>query len=214
MREKGLSQAALAGAVGASPGAIQQILNGSTKRSTLLIPIADALEVSQLWLRGLSVDRNHGFGPSSRTGGMLLLGDLTTRRQPDVVDPIDPKSPSTKMVFLDHRLVPAFKDAPDARFSLIQKIGDQMAPTIGPEDIILMQLGIFEVDTQDQIWVLGYGGFNMVRRIRKLPDEAFHIYGDNPTVPPFQCTAAELHLYGPVIWSSRHVSPIRRVSNT
>lgn len=57
MDDEGFNQTSLAEAVGATQGAIQQILSGRTKRSRLLPDIADALGVSVQWLIGKSDDR-------------------------------------------------------------------------------------------------------------------------------------------------------------
>src|SRR5690242_11948648 len=54
MDAKGFDQAALAKAAGCTQGAISQIMLGHTQRSKFLPEIAEALDVSVDWLRGLT----------------------------------------------------------------------------------------------------------------------------------------------------------------
>ena len=74
-----IDQAALAKRVGCTPGAISQIISGTTLRSKFLPDIADVLGVSVRWLRG---DDEEG-GPGSRPP----LPDLpqVNDDEPDVV---------------------------------------------------------------------------------------------------------------------------------
>ena len=101
MRRAGMNQSALARATGATQGTIQQILDGSTKRSRLLPDIARALGTTTEFLLGDTDDPSgtspqrpaadrppaapprHGEEPLATAIGAVYAAGIAASREPD-----------------------------------------------------------------------------------------------------------------------------------
>lgn len=68
MADAGINQSELARRIGVTPGAINQIVGGPTKRTRLLPAIARELGVSVDWLAGLTDDRRGDVPEAVLTG--------------------------------------------------------------------------------------------------------------------------------------------------
>lgn len=88
MEAKGYSQSSLAREIGATQGAIQQIISGRTKTSRLLPEIADALGVSVQWLKGKSDDMA-GAAPAPAANGSEQEPELPLPTVPLLVEVLE-----------------------------------------------------------------------------------------------------------------------------
>ncbi len=77
-------------------------------------------------------------------------------------------------------------------------VGDTMEPTIGNEDLFLIDRSYDAIKTNDQIWVVALDGITMVKRVR-TDDEGTRLLSDNPKVPDYAVDAEDLAIIGRVI---------------
>lgn len=200
MRERGYSQNRLAKELGLSQGSIQQILNGSTKKSKWLPDIARALGVTVEWLEGDNV-----------APGMLQKVDDVDFVQLTEIDIgygmgggtfIEEVSDENRAVF-DPRWLAHITRSPPQMLFVARGIGDSMMPTLLDNDTLIVDRGQTRLTQQDRIWALMYGDLGMVKRVRSLPGGQFQLLSDNPVIPPIDAADGEFHLVGRVVWIGR-----------
>ena len=78
-------------------------------------------------------------------------------------------------------------------------MGDSMAPTITPNDLMLIDQSDNSLRLADQIWAFSFGGVGMIKRLRPRPDGSIAILSDNPNVPEDRAVDDELFLIGRVV---------------
>ncbi len=206
MSQRGFSQAALARAADVSPAAIQQILNGSTKRSRSLTSIARALDVSAEWLEGVDTPK--------------------TVTLPTNMDITDYDLVSVQRLFWDHReVIEAAKKRRDRVFvsrswlrhmtrrddpsrTVFVMVGvDSMSPTIQVGDEIAVYVSEEFDESTDGIWIMVYRGNSLLRRLKPVSDTEIEVFADNPNTPPFIVGRDALHISGRVVWHARSMAP-------
>ena len=77
--------------------------------------------------------------------------------------------------------------------------GDSMYPTIGDDDVVLIDRGQRSLLNSDLIWAASYGDAGIVKRLRPMPDGGVKIMSDNEKVRPETAYDGELHIFGRVI---------------
>lgn len=77
--------------------------------------------------------------------------------------------------------------------------GDSMHPTIGDDDVVLIDRGQRSLLNSDLIWAASYGDAGIVKRLRPMPDGGVKIMSDNEKVRPETAYDGELHIFGRVI---------------
>lgn len=77
--------------------------------------------------------------------------------------------------------------------------GNSMYPTIGDNDVVLIDRGQRSLLDSDLIWAGSYGSAGIVKRLRPMPDGGVKIMSDNPSVDPETAYDGELHIFGRVI---------------
>lgn len=94
-----------------------------------------------------------------------------------------------------------------ANLSLIRVAGTSMAPTLGPGDDILVDLGDGEDRLRDGIYVLRQGDELNVKRLAVSPQgRRFTIRSDNPDYPDWtDCTPGTVAIVGRVLWAGRRL---------
>lgn len=78
-------------------------------------------------------------------------------------------------------------------------LGDSMSPTIGTNDLLLIDRSENTLRIADQIWAFSFGGVGMIKRLRPRPDGSIAILSDNPNVPEDRAVDDELFLIGRVV---------------
>lgn len=211
MRELGLSQAALAARIGATQGAVGQIVNGMTNRSRLLPDIAKALGVTTEYLLGDESGRSvPTLTPEAQREAMLDELGIARVREVDVSYGMGGGSlvedfPEQRWAHLDAEWVAGFTRSPAQALFVASGIGDSMAPTLLDSDRLLIDRGQRQPAQQDRLWALAYGDLGMVKRVRRLPGDRFLIMSDNDAVGNFEAVADEVHFIGRVVATIRRV---------
>lgn len=182
MGDARLSQARLAQMVGVSPAAIQQILNGTTKRSKYLPDIAMALDVDPRWLEGKSDKKGYiTIREILRTDAeysLIETWDIKTnfRRDGDVAIGVGELRVPKEM--LDTMLL-----SDDVEHLMVVSDSTDMAPTIMPgETMFVRRLDAFD-ESFNSIWVISLNDIPVIRRVTRSSTIEYILNADNPSVP-------------------------------
>ncbi len=201
MRERGLDQSALASRVGCTPGAINQIVNGTTHRSRFLPAIARELGVSVAWLQGAAV-REDPLGDTE---------ELAARRLDAVLVPhlsltfsMGGGSVISEPTVLGYFSVPKewlrghIRGTPED-VAIIMGEGDSMEPTIRDGDMLLIDRAQRTMRQSDQIWAIAVRDSGSVKRLRRARSGGYEIHSDNPSVPVDFADDGEMVIVGRMI---------------
>lgn len=91
-----------------------------------------------------------------------------------------------------------FTSAPSEQLVFIHRIGDGMEPTLSDRDLLLIDCSLKEVQTGDQIWLVGASGSGMVKRVRLEKGRA-RLMSDNPSIADYLVELDQLRLVGRVV---------------
>lgn len=198
MSQLRLSQAELARRASISPAAVQQMLNGKIKTTRAIREIADALSVNRDWLEGLTDDP---------------LSDMRTNDPSDKEVRVIPYSTNSsgKPVLKFLQLSSFWLDqiSSDSTASVLVMaviLSGSMAPTLMPQDNVLVRLSDKFDGKPNSIWFVLIDGETVYRRVRAT-SVGFHLSADNPIVTPVELNAADVGFYGEVIWQGRKINP-------
>lgn len=95
--------------------------------------------------------------------------------------------------------------APAERLFVAKGDGDSMFPTLVNEDQVLIDTTQRVLNLQDRIWAISVHGAGMIKRLRSAGKGRVKILSDNPSVPPDEVDAEDLHIVGRVIFVGRRV---------
>lgn len=210
MGERGISQAALARAVGVSQPTISAIFNGDTQRSKHLRQIAIELDTTEAWLLGETEDPDAGaLGTADRAGMAEKLGLWLV---PDMEISLAMGSGSFLDVFerrgdraFDREWLRSVSGGNLEKLFVAQGDGDSMEPTLRDGDVVLIDGSQRVIDKPERVWAVSYGGLGMIKRVRRLPDGSHELMSDNPSVRTIRATDGEMHILGRVIWIGRRI---------
>lgn len=210
MEQHDMSQADLARSVGATQGAIQQILSGATQKSRLIPDIARTFGVSADYLLGYTEDpvspreaRSRGL-PTETIADDRVIGiqevDLSYGMGGGT---FIEDYPEHETAYFDFRFVQRLTRAPSTMLFVARGLGDSMMPTLLDNDMVMVDRSRTMIDVQDRIWAVMYGDLGMIKRIRRLPNNRLEIMSDNANVTPIEADADEVRVIGRVIWHAR-----------
>jgi phage repressor protein C with HTH and peptisase S24 domain len=207
MAEGDWDQSSLARAAGCTPGAINQIVAGLSKRSRFLPEIAAALGVSLRWLMGEEVPRDVDTVPPSKElapsdFGVVAIAsiDLAYGMGGMFTDlPIE-----EQVMHFPRIWVESITHAPPELLTWVRPRGESMAPTINDSDLVLFDRSERTIREQDAIWVFTIGDVGSIKRLR-LRGNKVTILSDNERVPPDEADANEINLIGRVVFIGKRV---------
>ena len=204
LEKRGMTQAALAREVGISTQAIWKLANGHARSSAHLHKIARALGTSPEYLEGETDD------PEDRSQAKLADASPPAAPRQDMVEVamVDlaygmggtylAEHPDSRMEEFPLSFLRHFTKADPRQLMIAEGVGDSMAPTIGPSDLVLIDRGQDNLNVNDRIWACAIGEVGMIKRLRVRGDMVT-ILSDNPNVPEDQAADGELHLIGRVV---------------
>ena len=107
----------------------------------------------------------------------------------------------------DERWLKRLTSTPPGKLSIVRVEGDSMAPTLSPDDDVLVDLGDCGDRLRDGIYVLRIDDALVVKRLALNPiGRRITVQSDNPAYPDWpDCGLDEIHCIGRVIWSGRRV---------
>ena len=205
--EKGISQSALARAIGVSPTAIWKLVNEpGAQGSKHLHKIAQEVGTTPEYLLDETEDASPGAVADRRLAFRAEHPELSDTVEIDEIDLrfglggqyLDGPVAVEKRKF-SRNWLRNFTDSPPEMLSWTSGSGDSMAPTILDSDMILIDRSDRDVEFGDKFWALAYGNVGMIKRLRPMPDGGVKILSDNTLVPPETAYDDELHVVGRVV---------------
>lgn len=221
MQRAGMNQSQLAEAVGVKQPSIGRLISGETKTTRAIEQIARALGTTAAYLKGEADDAG---------GGSVGEGRTSFRAQPPAPPAPEPDPDHVEIDMLDlaYGMGGTFVDIGDdgieaekVRFSrswlrqfthapphllfTTKGVGDSMWPTIGDNDVVVINRAERVVEFADKIWAVVYGGVGSIKRLRPLPDGSVELHSDNQMVRPARATDGDLHIVGRVVAVVRKV---------
>lgn len=166
MRDRDISQGMLANRVGLSQPAVWRLVNGSSKSSRKIIPIAAVLGVSPEWLES-------GNGPKS--GVDDAIGDESLYRisaiDPEMIagcdETINAKARAVRSVNLSEEYARnLFGNRPPEDIRLLTMPNDAMGKTIADGSLLFVDIKVNKV-TSDGVYVFINDGVLDVRRLQR-----------------------------------------------
>lgn len=220
-REIGVSQQALADAVGMRQASIADIEAGKVKRPGKLMEIAAALRTSQEWLIGgegppeavedtcpdartsrpmsgiLEIDVRAGMGGGGLTDGREVVHNGR------FVDPVKDEAWHFPASFLRDEL-----RAPERRIQILETQGDSMAPTIMSGDRVIIDTG-HTTPSPDGIYAIrDRFGAIVVKRLQVLrrgDPPIIRIISDNRAHDSEDVGVDEIQIFGRVLWGLKRL---------
>ena len=210
MAQRGLSQQALADAVGVKQPTINRLINGGQAGSKHLHRIASALQTTPAFLTGEASDPDEGaenfalsLNPANDDRVIEIpVIDLAYGMGGTYLDHVDPEARGEPFPL---SFIRRYTKAKAEDLVIADGLGDSMSPTIGSNDQMLIDRSIDSLRVADQIWAFSFGGVGMVKRLRPRPDGSIAILSDNPAVPEDRAVDDELFLIGRVVAIVRKV---------
>ncbi|WP_454599101.1 XRE family transcriptional regulator [Qipengyuania sp. SM2507] len=197
LAKSGKTQADLARAIGVSPQAISKMVSGNTAETPKLHLIARFLEVAPDYLTGETDDpfANAPLAAPPRADMVQVamldlaygMGETFLEDHPDV------RQEEFPLAFIRH-----FTKSRVTDLMIAEGVGDSMAPTIGPNDLVLIDRAAVNLNIDDRIWACAIGQMGMIKRLRGSGD-GVTILSDNPNVPDNHAADGELHIIGRVV---------------
>jgi phage repressor protein C with HTH and peptisase S24 domain len=204
----GISQAELARRVSVRQSSINALVRGETRSSRHLHAIARELKTSTAYLLGETDDPAEGASPLPTRAAVAEQLDLVEIRSIDLAYgmggtftdvPID-----EQVQHFPRQWIQSITHTAPAMLTWARGRGESMAPTIGPDDLILIDRSERTVREQDSIWAFTVGEIGMIKRLR-VRGETVTILSDNPSVPPDAATVDEINIVGRIAFVGRRL---------
>lgn len=214
----GMSQSALARAVGVSPQAIHKIAGGTTTQTAHIYAIAKALQTTPEYLAGETDDplpaaahdtsREFGgfpaeFASTAKTESLVGVReiDLTFGMGATYMDvPV-----TTQVRQFSREWLRQYTHADPDHLFFAQGIGNSMEPYIHSHDLLLIDTSQNSIRLSDQVWAVAYANCGSIKRIRPMADGSVKMMSDNPTVSDEVAHDGELHVIGRVVAIIRRI---------
>tara|TARA_R110002072_G_scaffold38314_4_gene110889 strand:+ start:1810 stop:2451 length:642 start_codon:yes stop_codon:yes gene_type:complete len=197
MADQGLSQAELARRVGVSQPTIFKLIHANKSGSKHLHLVARVLGTTPDYLEGATddpfADAPLPAPPRDDVVQVAMLdlaygmGETFLEHSPEV------RHEEFPLAFIRH-----FTKSRVTDLMIAEGVGDSMAPTIGPNDLVLIDRAAINLNIDDRIWACAIGEMGMIKRLR-ASGEGITILSDNPVVPDNHAADGELHIIGRVV---------------
>ena len=189
MAEKDLGQAELARRVGISQASIWHLINKGKTGSRHITKIARELGTTVAYLEGETDDSDADAPlPAPPRDNMVEVAmvDLAYGMGGTFLA----EHPDARMEEFPLSFLRNFTKADPGQLMIAEGVGDSMAPTIGPSDLVLIDRGQNNLNIDDD-----------PRRIKRLRvrGDTVTLLSDNANVPEDRAADGELHLIGRVV---------------
>lgn len=204
MDMRGQTQNRLAQEVGVSSSMIGKLARGESRGSTHLFKIAKALKTSPDYLTGEIDDPDEGaFIPPTKEDVAVEFG-LVQIEEIDLAIGMGSAYSEEFPVYAASQWMPEswvrqFTEAPAKFLTIARPRGDSMYPTINDRDIVIIDRSRRNIDEQEAIWALFYGGLGTIKRVRALPDGSYKLMADNQQVSDEMAVDGEMSVFGRVV---------------
>ena len=197
LEQRNMSQAELAREVGISTQAIWKLVNGRSRSSSHLHKIARVLGTTAEYLSGETDDpiANAQTALVARSGMVPVeIVDLAYGMGGTFLD----EDAESRMEEFPLSFLRQFTKSDPGQLLIAEGMGDSMAPTIAPSDLVLIDRGQNTLNINDRIWACAVGEIGMIKRLR-VRGETVTILSDNENVSDDHAADGELHIVGRVV---------------
>jgi phage repressor protein C with HTH and peptisase S24 domain len=203
MRARGYSQSSLGRDVGVSQATIGKIVTGHSLNSSYLAKIARLLQTTTAYLEGEVDDpAEDAFIPPTPAEIAEQMGlikveeiDLSLGMGAGFIDGSHVNSVAR---WIPEEWVSNFTRSAAPHLSIVKPSGDSMYPTINDRDIVLIDRAHRDIDRQEGIWAMDFGGLGTIKRVRVMPDGKYKLMSDNPQVPEEMVDPNDIFVIGRV----------------
>lgn len=214
MDDRGVSQSALARAIGVSQTTIWKLIKEPGQGSKYTHRIAEELGTTPHYLMDETDDPAPSGAAVSDTkrsfrvelGGGDPTHNLVPIKEIDLTlgaggTYIGEGAISERMRWLPRDWLREFTDAPPDMLVVARVRGDSMKPTLLDGAISIIDLRRKRINEQDEVWAIAVADIGMVKRIWANPDGSYKIKSDNPNVGPETAHDDEMYVIGRVVAS-------------
>lgn len=212
MRELRISQEDLAGLVGTSQNTISKIVRGAVRNSSFLPDIAEALGVSELWLRYGDLTGNAEAVKTQTKAwdkntvipdGMIAVPyfkDMTLSAGHGALNSDMQHSGAT--LWFSKSFLRRQGACPEKVFC-ITVAGDSMEPRYEEGGIVIIDTTLPINVIDGKAYAIHYEGEDFIKYLRRLPGNQLLITSENKIYEPFKMDADEVKIIGRVIGYQR-----------
>ncbi|MDF7650778.1 helix-turn-helix transcriptional regulator [Erwiniaceae bacterium L1_54_3] len=193
MKEAGITQGALAEAVGMAQPSVWKLVSGGAKGSKKAVDIARVLGVRPEWLvSGQDPMRNDGTEPSiikdSTQPGVFRIDvlDLTVSAGPGRYMLSEMAEVLHAIEFTTEHARSLFGNRPATSLKVMTVDGDSMSPTVNSGDRLFFDVSIRDFRT-DGVYAFVYGKTFHVKRLQ-MQGEQLAVLSDNPSYEKWYVT--------------------------
>lgn len=208
MDEIGISQEKLAAKVGTSQNTISKIIRGIVKNSSFMPDIAEALGVTEPWLR---------YGDLAGNGKIInaqpQVWDQHTPLPEDVIavpyfkevslsaghGAINSDIPHIGSVLWFSKNFLRKQGACPEKVFCISVMGDSMEPRYEEGGIVVIDTTLPINIVDGKTYAIHYQGQDYIKYLRRMPDNKLLISSENEIYRPFEANADEVQVIGRVI---------------
>lgn len=192
MKEKGISLNRLAELSGINKGNLSRYVSGESQpRQTSIHKLAQALDVDEVWIMGLSEDRKQENGTSRifRKGYESAVKTLSRIIRIPIFNPLSCGTGTWVEEYPEDYIgLPEGYIRTSLPLIANEAEGDSMEPTISNGDLLIFAVGD-EVQS-GQVGAFGYEGAFYCKRLRSHDGDKW-LYSDNPEYAPIRIEKPE-----------------------
>lgn len=208
MRELRISQEDLAGMVGTSQNTISKIVRGAVRNSSFLPDIAEALGVSELWLRygdlagnaeTIKTQAREWDESTSLPDGMVAVPyfkDMSLSAGQGAIN--SDITHSGSVLWFSRSFLRRQGACPEKVFC-IAVIGDSMEPRYEENGIVVIDTTLPVNVIDGKAYAIHYQGQDYIKYLRRMPDNKVLVSSENPVYKPFEANLDEVNIIGRVI---------------
>lgn len=217
-KERGVTDAALAAALGVERSVANKIANGRVAINVRRIgAVADLLEVpaDELMFRT-------GLSTSAPAAALVKIADQPVMRSADAgetasvtrLDLSYSMGPGTDLdasyvdgesFEFDIGFLRSLTITPPERIRIVDGIGDSMQPTLHDRDLLFIDVNQRDLNAQDRIWAIWLFGLGAVKRLRAIGADTVLVISDNPDIDDQEVSRKDIMIHGRVVGSiKRH----------
>lgn len=223
-KERGVTDAALAEALGVERSVANKIINGRVAINGRKLPaVARLLDVAEEELRfragfsatppalsapeaGFRNDRPEQpvtrSADSGETAPVTRL-DLSYSMGPGT--DLDSSYVDGEAFQFDIGFLRSFTITPPDRLRIVDGVGTSMEPTFHDRDLLIVDINQRDLNAQDRVWACWIFGLGAVKRLRAVGPDKVLVMSDNPGVDNQEVRRQDIMIHGRVVGSiKRH----------
>jgi len=214
-REKGVTDADLASALGVERSVANKVANGKVVMNVRRIDaVAKLLGVARdemMFRVGLSAEQPIHQAPDQPIPRTIDGGETAPVMRLDLSysmgagTDIDDSYIDGEAFEFDLGFLRSMTISPPDRIRIVDGIGDSMTPTLHDRDLLFVDINQRDLNAQDRIWAVWLYGLGAVKRLRAIGQDRVLVISDNPEIENQEVSRQDIMIHGRVVGSiKRH----------